>query len=38
MDSQPFSRFSPLSIKKYKLYLGELSRQDESPEVYLFPP
>jgi hypothetical protein len=38
MDSQPFSKFNLLSPKKYKIYLGELSRRDESPEVYLFPP
>jgi hypothetical protein len=25
MDSQPFSRFNLLSLKKYKIYLGELS-------------
>ena len=37
MDSLPFSRFSLLSPKKYKIYLGELSQRDESPEVYLFP-
>ena len=38
MDSQPFSRFSPLSSKKYNIYLRELSRQGEYPKVYLFPP
>jgi hypothetical protein len=38
MDSQPFSGFGPLSSKKYKIYFEELSRRDESPKVYLFPP
>jgi hypothetical protein len=38
MDSLPFSEFSPLSLKKYKIDRGELSRRDESLEVYLFPP
>jgi hypothetical protein len=36
MDSQPFSMFILLILKKYKINRGELSRRDESPEAYLF--
>jgi hypothetical protein len=36
MDSQPFSRFSLLSPKKYKIYLGELSDETNLPRCTFF--